>query len=351
MKLQFKGAVIMTIYTIAKMAGVSPSTVSKVINNKGNISAATRERVLSLMAQNNFQPHICSNSSNNIAIVYRQSQGNVFESSYTNGILSGISSYFFDKDYNLLLINSEKIPRDRTAFQSFCHRNHIVGAIYIDLKIFDDYVCKIDGVIPQIILNADFVGKEIQCISPDDYQGAYDAMEYLFQMGHSKIAFSILDQDFLSHMQRYNAYRAAYSDYGLTLNPRFVFDDHCLNETAFRMLYDSWKQQNDIPTAIMCSNDSTAVALISYLKTMNVRIPDEISIVGFDDYFFSIHLSPALTTIRQPIFQIGQLAAEKIDQNLHGIHFPDNPHHIFFDEQLIIRHSVQKIGDPILPIR
>ena len=340
----------MNIYKIAELAGVSPSTVSKVINNKGNISEGTRIRIMKIISQNNFQPRICSNISSNIAVFYRKSQGDIFSSSYASAALSGISNYFFDKEQNLLLINTDKIPTDRNQFQVFCHRNHIEGAIFLDLKVIDDYVTQIDGIIPFVILNVEFSGEDIYCIGPDDFQGAYDAMQYLFDMGHQRIAFSLLDQQYLSHIQRFEAYKTALSERGISLVPHHIFDETKIKETSFRMLYDSWKQKGDVPTAIFCTNDDTAVALSSFLRLFGIRVPEDISIIGFDDYSYSIHLSPALTTVHQPIYQIGFMAAQIIDDHINSKNTVHKDTNIKLAEELIIRHSVQKIGSPVLKV-
>ena len=334
----------MNIYEIAEIARVSPSTVSKVINGKGKISAVTRDKILTIMAQNDFHPKISSNASDNIAVFYRKSQGVIFASSYAKMGLSGISGYFFDKEPNLLLISTDKIPSSRTEFQVFCHRNRVGGAIFLDLKSIDDYIIPISGVIPFVTLNAYFEGPQIFNIMPDDFKGMHDALEYLWEMGHTKIAISLLDQQYTSHYNRFAAYKKFHEEHHLPLEPDYILDDTKIQDMPFRMVYDSWVQKEKVPTAIVAMNDDTAVMIFSYLNIMGVRVPEDISIVGFDDYPYSIHLTPALTTVRQPTWEIGYLAGSIVESHMGGKPLSETePTYFPMKEELIIRHSVKKL--------
>ncbi len=336
----------MNIYTIAELAGVSPSTVSKVINNKGNVSAGTRRRILDIVAENNFQPRTCSNIASNIALFFRRSQGDVFSSSYGNAIISGISNYFIDKPRNLLLISTDKMPTDRIHFQTFCHHNHIDGAIFLNAMTQDSYITELSGIVPFAVVGQKMTGQDVYSIYPDDFQGCHDAMTYLLEMGHRNIAFPVLDQSYSAHAQRLEAYKSALRDHGIPLNPRYLFDPDKFNETDFRMLWDSWKQLDILPTAMLCSNDDTAVLLMAHLRQFGVNVPEDISIVGFDDYSYSVYLTPALTTVRQPINRLGGEAARIIDERIND-RTPTTATTIVLPEELIIRHSVKKIGIPV----
>lgn len=336
----------MNIYTIAELAGVSPSTVSKVINNKGSVSAGTRRRILDIVAENNFQPRTCSNIASNIALFFRRSQGDVFASSYGNAIVSGISSYFIDKLRNLLFISTNKIPLDRIQFQTFCHHNHIDGAIFLNATTQDTYISELSGIVPFVVVGLEMSGQDLHSVYPNDYQGSHDAITYLLEMGHRNIAFPVLDQAYYAHARRLEAYKDVLRDYGIPLNPRYLFDSDKFSETDFRMLWGSWEQLDMLPTAIMCSNDDTAVLLLSHLRQFGVRIPEDISIVGFDDYSYSVYLSPALTTVRQPIGQLGWEASRILDERINNRIIPQSSS-IVLPEELIIRHSVKKIGSAI----
>ena len=334
----------MNIYTIATMAGVSPSTVSKVINNKGNISEETRQRVLEIIAQNGFQPRICSNAASNIGVVYRESQGDPFSSSFVSSLLSGISNFFMETEHNLLLLGAERLPRKRDQLQVFCHRNHLDGIIFLDLKNKDHYVLELDGIVPMVMLSVDLPESDTRLsLRPNDYQGAKRAMDYLIRMGHRRIACAVLDQEYRSHEQRLQAYVDALKENGIPYEPMYAFDDSKFDERSFRILYDSWKQLDMLPTEIFCSNDDTAILLLSHLRSMGLSVPQDISIVGFDDYPYSSHLTPALTTVHQPIRELGQQAARSIEYYSRHRCFSPEDRTFSVSDELIIRHSVRKL--------
>jgi len=338
----------MSIYEIAKIAGVSPSTVSKVINGKGNISDKTRKKILDIVDKTDFQPKTSAvQSYNNIAVIYRKSQGNIFSSSYTNTLLSGIESYFFDRELNLILVGSDKLPADRESFRLFCNKNRIIGAIFLQLKSIDRYILNIDNIIPIVVVNGQVEARKIVSIISDNFKGSYDAMKYLLEMGHRKIAVTVLDQQYLCHVDRLRAYYKIHEDYGLEIDKSYLIDENNMHGLSFKMLFDSWKQKNNVPTAIFALNDDTAISISSLLGTMEVSVPEDISMVGFDDYPYSIHLSPALTTVYQPIHDMGYLAASVVDECICNPEAAEKQNLHIFKEKLIIRHSVKKIGEPV----
>ena len=210
----------------------------------------------------------------------------------------------------------------------------------------DTYISELSGVVPFAVLGLELPGQDVFSIYPDDYKGSHEAMAYLLKMGHRNIAFPMLDQRYYAHARRLDAYKNALRDHGIPLNPRYLFGPENFSETEFRMLWDSWKQLDMLPTAIMCSNDDTAVLLLAHLRQMGVRVPEDISIVGFDDYPYSVYLSPALTTVRQPMFQLGWEAASILEKRIND-RTASLPSSIVLPEELIIRHSVSKIGGPI----
>jgi DNA-binding LacI/PurR family transcriptional regulator len=130
----------LNIYQIAQIGKVSPSTVSKVINGKGHISEETRKRVLDIVAKNNYQPRSGNHISGNTAIFYRKPQSNMFSVSYFNLLLSCISERFDNKDRNLILISTDKIPTDKNQFQMYCQCNRIESAVFLNLKMQDNFV-------------------------------------------------------------------------------------------------------------------------------------------------------------------------------------------------------------------
>ncbi len=298
----------MNIYEIAALADVSVSTVSKVINGKSEISETTRNHVLQIMKDNNYQPKISTNTPNNIAVFFRPTQGNPFQSPYIEELLRGLSDYFFSRDYNLLVLSSEKIPLDKKDFQVFCHKQRIAACVFLTLTTDDNYIEQIAGPVPIAVINADFSGENLFSVMSDDYAGALQAAEFLFSMGHRRIAYCVSELRFLSHQMRMKAYRQTLEKHGVPFDERLVYS--CLiSEKDFCTTFENWERQGITPTAIMAVDDMEALKMMSYLKSMGKKIPQDVSIIGFDNYSFVEHLSPPLTTVRQPIYDVSRQAA------------------------------------------
>lgn len=331
----------MNIYEIAKLANVSTSTVSKVINGKDDVGVETKNRVLSIMKEHGYKPKISANLHNNIGIFFRTSQGNMFTSSFLNELLAGISEYFFTRDYGLLMMPTDKIPVDRKNFRVFCHKQRMAGGIFLDLTTDDNYIEQIDGVVPLVTINAKFQGEQLYSVMSDDYSGCTQAIKYLISMGHRRIAFGTAGMDFLSHQMRLQAYKDVLTCNGIDVDSRLIFSTY-YSERDFEMIYENWKKFDIMPTAIVAINDQEALKIMSLLKAWSLKIPQDMSIVGFDNYSFVEHLSPPLTTVRQPLNEVSKQAASILYACItHGNKGLKRQY--MLDEELIIRRSVADI--------
>lgn len=331
----------MNIYEIAKLSNVSTSTVSKVINGKDDVSAETKNRILSIMKENGYKPRISASLHNNIGIFFRTSQGNMFTSSFLNELLAGISEYFFTRDYCLLMMPTDKMPVDRKNFRVFCHKQRMAGGIFLDLSNDDNYIEQIDGIVPLVTINARFRGEQLYSVVSDDYSGSAQAVEYLISMGHKRIAFGTSGMNFLSHQMRLQAYKDVLSRHDIPIDNRLIFSTY-QSERDFKLVYEKWEKLDIMPSSIVAINDQEALKMMSFLKAWSVKIPQDISIIGFDNYSFVEHLSPPLTTVRQPLNEISKRAAsilyECITHGGQGI-----PQQYVLDEELIVRRSVADI--------
>lgn len=333
----------MNIYEIAKLANVSPSTVSKVINGKDEISDATKKLVLEVIREYDFHPRISTNISDKIGVFFRKSEYSVFTSPYMNTLLIGLSDYFFDWGYDLLLMPSNKIPVDKQRFRVFCHKQRMGGGVFLDLHAEDDYVQKIDGIIPMVTINAQFAGEQMYSVSSDDYSGACKAMQLLLDMGHRRIGFAYIDPHYQAHSQRLKGYKDMLTKNGIAVDNDLLFDASITSERQFQMIVENWERMGKLPTAIIAMNDQEAIKIISYLRGMGRRIPEDMSIIGFDNYPYLEHESPPLTTVAQPIYDLGKNAAMILCKCLNNRANEIGGPNCVLEETLIVRRSVSGI--------
>lgn len=332
------------IYQIAKEAGVSTTTVSRVINGKDGVGNETRKRILEIIGRTNFEPRISKNKNDKIALILgtdvNPSSVPNFSSPYISKIIEGISSVYFDYDYNIILSSLSKVPKNADKYKVFCYKNNIYASIFVNLLITDTFVKDFSKVVPTICIGSSFDSDNIVTVRSDNEKGSYEAVKYLINMGHKKIAFlvpSLLIQD---HIDRKNGYVKALEEHGIAYEPdKYLIKYMDYSQTGKRMLIeDLLSNKNDRPTAFFICDDSEVLKFLSILNGIGISIPEDLSIVGFDDYDYSEHFLPPLTTVRQPIYEMGREAA------LASLSFKvgDRGEQKILSTKLITRKSVEK---------
>ena len=337
-----------SIYDIAKMAGVSPTTVSKVINGRYGVSEKTCKKVQAVLSQTGFMPRISVNQMNYIAVIYSSQKSEMFDSPFTRRVLKGIDDVIHNSDYYLTLIPFKGLPKTREEFTVFCHRQRIAGFVFLDMTrgIESNLVTQVSGSVPFVILNDHYTDAENTfSVTSNDYFGAYRAVTYLIECGHRRIAMASLPSStHLSHEERREAYGMALKSHGIPCNPSYEFDVGGISYERFCALFSEWEQKNAVPTAIFCIDDSQALVVLQYLQRMGKRVPEDISLVGFDDDDYDTIVTPHLTTVRQRLFEKGQRAAQIILDVLAGeLSCTDDTRDQVFETELVIRDSVVRL--------
>ncbi len=315
---------------IAKLAGVSRSTVSRVLNNYPDIPQRTRDKVLKIIEEYNYEPNtsarvLAGKSTNTIGffVVSLDDQDNmnrIYQNSYFAPFVDAIIDTANAAGYYVLVhtvYTREDFIKVKQAFQ----QKRIDGGIVVgtrkdigmvrEISQLDMPFVLIDYDISEIIENH-LDKKHLAVINSMDYEGAYDAMSHLIDLGHSKIAF-IGDgtSNTFSGAQRFEAYRTALMEHGLPLNETFILKGDFLKKSAYREVL-KLLDQAELPTAIFSANDDMALGALEAFKERGIRVPEDISIVGFDDVPVAAQLNPSLSSVRLPIYDMSQAAVHKI---------------------------------------
>lgn len=338
----------MSIYEIAEIAQVSPATVSKVLNGRPGVSESVRNRVLEIIEQQNFTPKTAVNVQNNIAMVSRagDAAGGIFYSDFMIGIMRGVSEYAFDHGYNITLFPSMAIPKKKSQFSLFCRKQRLAGMVFGNLRSDDSYIEEIAGIIPLVTINACFRGEQVYSICSDDYNGMYNAVRYLYELGHRRIAIATVGLFFDSNHDKLEAYKKALTDFQLPCEEEYIMDSDQISPTTICLRFERLKKANKMPTAILTMNDQDAVRIINFLRLVNISCPQDISIMGYDDYDYAENINPALTTVKQVLYEKGKLAAQlacggsaEASQATR-----DERGRYIFKTQIVIRDSVRRIS-------
>lgn len=305
-----------SIHEIARKSGVSVATVSRVLNNKENVKSTTRIKIQEVISRYNYRPRLTKVKIPSIGVVVQC--GNELIGNYLAEVVNGIFDYCIEYNYNLQLIS---IYAKRTEGQSvlgILRENNIDGAIIVMSNDQSRYIANAEEEkFPYVVLNNIMPDMLTNYIDVDNNEGIKIAIRYLYDLGHRKICFLCGDTSTRDHIERLNAFKTYMKKYNI-FNDKLVIsfikpgkNDMISFEEGYQQMKYVLDNLKDI-TAVIANNDDQAIGAIRAMGENSIAIPRDISIIGFDDYQVSSYANPPLTTIRQPLFDMGRLAAAKL---------------------------------------
>ena len=329
-----------SIYEIAKDCSVSTATVSRVLNNSPKVSEKTKKKILAAIGATQFVPAISKNSFENVGVFVGAYESESFMlplSPYCAELISGLGSALYSYNYSLSLIPVHNIPKTRDEFKLFCFRRHIGAAVFLNISLHDGFIADFAGLLPIVCIGTQIEG--IPSIRTDNTAVTTSLMEYLHDLGHRTIALLNVDMNIQDHTERYEAAIAACARLGMTIPKACVLptNQHTYDDLPYLLESMIGYPIGKSVTAFVCFDNQFALRILHLLKSMNLSVPDDVSLVGFDDYAFAQFSDPPLTAIRQPILNLGILAGNRILIELKKLDAAaDLPIH----SQLILRKSV-----------
>ncbi len=330
-----------TILDIAEKANVSPSTVSRVLRNSAGVAARKRAAVLQAVAELDYRPNIfaqslASGQSMTIGVLTQN-----FGSPFYDGILQGILLGMEDTDYWPLFADGrwQRVVEQQALEQLLARR--VDGLIVIGGQIGEDVLQKVAAQTPLIVVARELRSMPQSCVYVDNYEAAYRSTRYLLDMGHRDIAH--VTAPVLYHKtvddiaKRYAGYQQALRDVGINPDPRLVVEGN-LQQQSGVLAVEMLLARGRPFSAIFAANDQMSFGVRLALYRRGIRVPEDVSLMGFDDESSAAYMLPPLTTARQPAVQMGQTAAQGILARISGEDF-DLP---VFKAELVIRESVAR---------
>lgn len=334
-----------TIYDIAEKAGVSIATVSKVINNTGNMRESTRQRVKEVMNELNYRPNLMASAlmgkgTKTLGLLVPDISNPFFAE-----IAKTIEDRAHEKGMSVIMCstdeNEEKEKKYLELLQNKQVDGFIVGSSFKDKSILQDLAKK--GV-PLIMLTQDDPSLEVTKVSVDDFKGGYEATSFHLANGHRKIA--IIAEKAHSSSLRIKGYKEALKMYGVEPFDGYIVRVHSSiknGSDAFNAIFD--QNQGNLPTAIFACNDQLAIGVIKAAKLRCIDIPGQLSLIGFDDTIVASTTVPGLTTVSQPIEEMGK---KTVDILLEEIQLgKSKKDRVLYNPQLIVRGTAEKIANTI----
>jgi LacI family transcriptional regulator, galactose operon repressor len=305
-----------TIRTVATRAGVSIKTVSRVMNEPDSVAAETRERVLAAAAELNFVPDQRARAmrSGRSGVVGFLSDV-IATTPYSVDIVRGVEDALAEHGMSLLIGNTENRPDDLPRIMRSFRASRVEGVVFATMfhRRADEFGARDN--LPAVLVNCFADAGSVPTVLPDDEAGGYVVGRHLLSLGHRRIAYLTLPPDAEATKLRRAGLARAFAEAGETFPADLIvtgqqgspdFDPSFAYEAAARLL-----SRVDRPTAIFCGNDEMALQVYNAAAALGIRIPDELSVVGYDDYhLFSLGLRPALTTVVLPYRRMGEIAAE-----------------------------------------
>ncbi|QBD74600.1 LacI family transcriptional regulator [Ktedonosporobacter rubrisoli] len=303
----------LTIRDIARLAGVSKSTVSRVLNTKQDVDPATRERVLRVIEEQTF---VLDMSAAKLAGGRSRLIGSLVPSlawPLMSEIMRGISDVVAQSPYELLLYSITKNQvheEQQQVISRILHSNLASGLLAVFPGPATPYLTELyEKGFPVVIIDDRGEPTSVPWVSADNRVGAYAATRYLLQMGHRRIAYIQGPVEYRASQARYQGYCDALQEAGLAIDPTLIQQGD-FTPTSGCAPAEIFLSMADRPTAIFAGNDQMAYDVLTVAHKHGLRIPRDLSLVGFDDIPPSAYLSPPLTTVQQPFYQMGKQAAE-----------------------------------------
>lgn len=332
-----------TIKDVARLAGCSIKTVSRVINNEPYVTPETRARVLAAIRTSGYAPNLSArrlvqNKSFSICIL-------MYPGFYqpASQLLSRIMDIGYEENYEILI---------QTYFPTRVNARNKLAEL-VNERRYDGFIttppCDADGFvadllqtykIPLVQVNPLDRSSSIPYVAGEDYRGAYQMTEYLISLGHRCISFLRGPRNMRSSFDRLNGFHAALEAHGLAADPALEIDTEFTFDGGYwavRLLL----QRPKMPTAIYAGNDEAAFGALFALQEAGRRVPEQVSVCGHDDLLFSKYVFPGLTTVHQPSEQIVEQAVRLLIGMLKGS-APENTQ-IVIPSHIVVRHSTTAV--------
>ena len=321
---------------VAKLANVSTATVSRVIQNPEAVKEKTRVKVLQAIEELNYQPNILARyfrrtETKTILVVVPSIMNNVFPQ-----MIAGIDLVANQSGYKVLLGNTYQDPEKAYSYIEELKQKQVDGMILLTTRLDNDVITDIADRYP-VVLTSDFIeGLNVPTVAIDNISSSREAVEHLLRLGHCRIGMITGPLNSLLSRDRLKGYRQALLANDIVIESVLIQEGDHTYDSGYNQMNKFLALENP-PTAIFAANDSMAMGAIKAVKDQNLKVPEDVAVVGFDNIQFSEIFEPALTTIAQPLIEMGKQSMELLLKQIKGDSVKKKQ--LVLDTKLIIRDS------------
>ena len=316
---------------------MSQSTVSRVLSGHPHVAEETRQRVLDIISTHHFVPNTLARS-----LVTRRSRSiGLVVSNITNHfypeLIESICTIAAEKSFSVILCNTQQDPALQKDSLRLLIEQRVAGIIMTSVVSTAPFAGElVRDRFPLVLINRCLADVHSDAVLIDNHRGAFLAVMHFLKQGHRRIAFVGGLRNTTTSQDRERGYLDAHAHANIPLDPALTFDGD-YSWAGGRRAADWFAAQQDRPTAALCADDTTALGFIDGLAAMGIQVPDDCAVIGFDDIREAAYQSISLTTIRQPVAQMAELAMDLLERRLEGDVSP--PQLIVLPAELIVRRS------------
>lgn len=326
----------MNIHDVAKKSGLSVVTVSRVINNAGTVREKNRQKVLQAMAELNYQPNAAAQS------LVRGKTGVIgltittLNDSFYDRVIKAANRKLAERGYFLTISIADSDSTGEGDINNFLfQKDRVDGIIVLSPIEEENYVAELQRKqIPFVLLDNQFEHEGVPSVIVNNLKGGYEATKHLIDLGHTRIAHIAGPTLYRSVQERKRGYLQALKEAGLST---FLSEDNGFTVNSGYEVTKNWIRDGSLPTAVFAADDFIALGVIHALTDEGLRVPQDISVVGYDDQVLAAGFFPRLTTVRQPEAQLGSLGVDLLLKKIKGE--TELQQVTRLDPQLVIRES------------
>jgi DNA-binding LacI/PurR family transcriptional regulator len=337
-----------TLADVARLAGVVPMTVSRAINRSGYVSDEVRTRVMEAVERLQYRPNMLARQLKGQRLYAVGVMLPDIANPFGNELVIGIKEVLDASGYTAFITTSGgSIEKETAALQSFV--DHRIDGLIVATRgsvAGDKALAEIAAQhVPIVTVGRPVEIAGVDCVSVDHYRGAFEAASHLIEMGHKRVGYIGVGHPDDPVPQRYEGYMAALAAAGIPFRPEYAVRE--VDAPAFATEEDGYLGMLELakckqrPTAVFARNDFAAIGALRAMHTLGLRVPQDISVVGFDNIRMSAYTTPRLTTVEQPILEQGRMAARFLVERIEG-HAKGKTRNVVMASKLVKRESVAK---------
>jgi LacI family transcriptional regulator len=330
-----------TIRDVAKAAGVSITTVSRALNGYADVNLDTKRKVLEVAERLNYHPSQVARSlvmrrTRTIGLLISDFNREPGGQYFMFDVLAGIHERLSAVGYDLMLVSTTTAEQRLVSYLDLCTERRFEGVIVMGIRLDDPYVHEVvEAPLPSVVIDLPLISKHCAYVMTDNVNGARFAVRHLMERGHRKIGFVNGHQQAAVSQERRRGYEEACRIHGIPFAEDWIYDADFTLQGGMHGLQELKARHKDM-TAIFFASDLMAIGALQYCRTQGIQVPQDVAIIGFDNIDLTQFVTPTMSTIGQPRYEMGTTAVELLLGMLDENRLPEGR---MLSPELIVRET------------